>query len=142
MPDPRSCFDGVKRLALIRGKKVLINQADINLIAKRSYQDEKADVILKYSADEARLLKAYGELPESAKINESENMGPAPEDDGADFKFEFIAGDEDEDAKESDDDSGPETDDSEVDDVETGIAKPGDPKGPSLVPGRKGGDVK
>lgn len=29
-----------------------------------SYQDNKADVILKYNADEARSLKAYGELPE------------------------------------------------------------------------------
>jgi len=29
-------------------------------------------VILKYSADEARSLKAYGELPESAKINETD----------------------------------------------------------------------
>lgn len=27
-------------------------------------QDNKADVILKYNADEARSLKAYGELPE------------------------------------------------------------------------------
>lgn len=29
-------------------------------------------MILKYSADEARSLKAYGELPESAKINETD----------------------------------------------------------------------
>lgn len=28
------------------------------------FQDNKADVILKYNADEARSLKAYGELPE------------------------------------------------------------------------------
>lgn len=28
------------------------------------FQDTKADVILKYNADEARSLKAYGELPE------------------------------------------------------------------------------
>lgn len=30
-------------------------------------QDNKADVILKYNADEARSLKAYGELPEHGK---------------------------------------------------------------------------
>merc|ERR1711939_124543 len=35
-------------------------------VSLRDYQDEKGDVILKYSADEARSLKAYGELPESA----------------------------------------------------------------------------
>lgn len=69
------CFDGEKRLAHIRGKlrkKVWINQGDIILLSLREYQDEKGDVILKYSADEARSLKAYGELPESAKINETD----------------------------------------------------------------------
>merc|ERR1712000_686958 len=63
------CFDGEKRLAHIRGKlrkKVWINQGDIILLSLRDYQDEKGDVILKYSADEARSLKAYGELPENA----------------------------------------------------------------------------
>ena len=49
-----------------------INQGDIILLSLRDYQDEKGDVILKYSADEARSLKAYGELPESAKINETD----------------------------------------------------------------------
>ena len=34
----------------------------------RDYQDCKADVIQKYFADEARNLKAYGELPASAKL--------------------------------------------------------------------------
>merc|ERR1719481_557804 len=53
------CFDGVKRLCHIRGKlrkKVWINQSDIVLIGLRDYQDAKADVILKYSADEASNL--------------------------------------------------------------------------------------
>ena len=69
------CFDGERRLAHIRGKlrkKVWINQGDIILLSLRDYQDEKGDVILKYNADEARSLKAYGELPESAKINETD----------------------------------------------------------------------
>ena len=69
------CFDGEKRLAHIRGKlrkKVWVNQGDIILLSLRDYQDEKGDVILKYSADEARSLKAYGELPETAKINETD----------------------------------------------------------------------
>merc|ERR1712107_769838 len=58
-------FDGVKRLCHIRGKlskKVWINQSDIVLIGLRDYQDAKADVILKYPADEARNLKSYGEF--------------------------------------------------------------------------------
>jgi len=93
------CFDGSKRLAHIRGKlrkKVWINQGDIILLSLRDYQDEKGDVILKYSADEARSLKAYGELPESAKINETDTYGQEGE---GDCNFEF-----DEDRSDSDDD--------------------------------------
>ncbi|ESN98274.1 hypothetical protein HELRODRAFT_84675, partial [Helobdella robusta] len=70
-----TCFDGSKRLCHIRGKlrkKVWINGGDIILVGLRDYQDNKADVILKYTPDEARNLKAYGELPESAKINETD----------------------------------------------------------------------
>ena len=51
------CFDGEKRLAHIRGKmrkKVWINQGDIILLSLRDFQDDKADVIVKYTADEAR----------------------------------------------------------------------------------------
>ncbi|KAB7495476.1 UNVERIFIED_CONTAM: hypothetical protein RMT77_001162 [Armadillidium vulgare] len=69
------CFsDGQKRLCHIRGKlrkKVWINQGDIILLGLRDYQDKKADVILKYNADEARNLKSYGEIPESVKVNEN-----------------------------------------------------------------------
>ncbi|ORX66749.1 nucleic acid-binding protein, partial [Linderina pennispora] len=83
-------FDGTKRLAHIRGKmrkKVWINQGDIVLISLRDFQDDKADVIMKYSADEARALKQYGELPENAKINETEAF--EAEDDDVDFDFEI-----------------------------------------------------
>jgi len=45
-------------------KKVWINQGDIILLSLRDFQDNKGDVILKYTADEARTLKSYGELPE------------------------------------------------------------------------------
>ncbi|KAJ6095307.1 Translation initiation factor 1A (eIF-1A) [Penicillium sp. IBT 16267x] len=90
------CFDGEKRLAHIRGKlrkKVWINQGDIILLSLRDYQDEKGDVIMKYTADEARSLKAYGELPEHAKINETDTYGA----EGADDNVEF---DEDRDSEE------------------------------------------
>ncbi|KAG5462999.1 MAG: eukaryotic translation initiation factor 1A, partial [Olpidium bornovanus] len=84
------CFDGEKRLAHIRGKlrkKVWINQGDIVLLSLREYQDEKADVIQKYTADEARSLKVYGELPENAKINETDTFGP--EDEECNFEFDI-----------------------------------------------------
>merc|ERR1719317_1374126 len=83
------CFDGVKRLCHIRGKlrkKVWINQSD---------------VILKYSADEARNLKSYGEFPESVKINETVEFGGEGDDD-----IEF----DDVDSDGSGDDSGDDID--------------------------------
>merc|ERR1712029_1048088 len=92
------CFDGTKRLAHIRGKlrkKVWINQGDIILLSLRDFQDDKADVIQKYTPDEARNLKAYGELPENAKINET-NFGDNEEED--DIEFVDISEDENEDA--------------------------------------------
>ena len=65
------CFDGEKRLAHIRGKmrkKVWINNGDIILLSLREFEDGKADVIQKYTPDEARSLKQHGELPEATKI--------------------------------------------------------------------------
>ncbi|OJD24994.1 eukaryotic translation initiation factor 1A, Y-chromosomal [Blastomyces percursus] len=94
------CFDGEKRLAHIRGKlrkKVWINQGDIILLSLRDYQDEKGDVILKYNADEARSLKAYGELPESAKINETDTYGHEDIDDNVEFDEDRDGSDDDKD---------------------------------------------
>jgi translation initiation factor 1A len=67
-----------------------------SLLSLRDYQDNKGDVILKYTVEEARSLKAYGELPESARINETDTYGA--EGDG-DCNFEF------DDDRDSDDDS-------------------------------------
>jgi translation initiation factor 1A len=92
------CFDGTKRLCHIRGKlrkKVWINQSDIILIGLRDYQDAKADVILKYSADEARNLKSYGEFPESVRINDIVTIGEGGEDD--DIEFDDVESSEEED---------------------------------------------
>uniref|UniRef100_A0A8C0WUL6 Uncharacterized protein n=1 Tax=Castor canadensis TaxID=51338 RepID=A0A8C0WUL6_CASCN len=56
-------------------------------------KDKKADVILKCNANEARSLKAYGELPEHAKINETDTFGPREDDE---IQFDDV-GDDDED---------------------------------------------
>ncbi|BGP50989.1 Translation initiation factor 1A [Rhodotorula kratochvilovae] len=107
------CFDGEKRLAHIRGKmrkKVWINQGDIVLLSLRDFQDDKADVIQKYSADEARKLKQYGELPETAKINETD-LGDGGEGDDL-VEFDEVSADEDE-----DDDDERKDDDFDIDDI-------------------------
>jgi translation initiation factor 1A len=86
------CFDGVKRLATIRGKlrkKVWINQGDIVLLSLREFQDEKADVIQRYNPDEARQLKSYGELPDNAKINEADTNFGGEEEDDVEFDFDI-----------------------------------------------------
>merc|ERR1711977_410970 len=86
------CFDGMKRTCHIRGKmrkRVWVSAGDIVLLGLRDYQDEKGDVILKYTSDEARNLKAYGELPETAKINESVDVEFGSDDD-VEFDFDEI----------------------------------------------------
>eukprot|EP01027_Heterolobosea_sp_BB2_P027147 GEZU01042383.1.p1 GENE.GEZU01042383.1~~GEZU01042383.1.p1 ORF type:complete len:157 (+),score=37.09 GEZU01042383.1:56-472(+) len=89
------CFeDGKKRLGHIRGKmrkKVWVNQGDIVLLSLRDYQDDKADVISKYSADDARALKKMGELPESINIVETvEPDGDSGDESDEVFDFDDI----------------------------------------------------
>ena len=107
------CMDGQQRLCHIRGKlrkKVWINAGDIILVGLRDYQDDKADVINKYTPDEARNLKTYGELPEEVKIEEGDGGGQ----DG-DVEFGLGDGDEDVESDVDDDisDSGDDDDDLE-----------------------------
>lgn len=87
------CFDGTTRLCHIRGKlrkKVWVNAQDIVLVGLREYQDDKADIILKYSPDEARNLIKYGEIPDTTTINENAAEGEEGEDDEVVFDFEAI----------------------------------------------------
>ena len=71
-----------------------INNGDIILLSLREFEDGKADVIQKYTPDEARALKQYGELPEATKINEMETFG---EDEGGEIEFQEASDEEDED---------------------------------------------
>jgi initiation factor 1A len=90
------CFDNVKRLCHIRGKlrkKVWINTADIILIGLRDFQDEKADVILKYTPDEARQLKSRGQIPENVNIMDTSQFGQ--DTGGDDIYFDEQLSDED-----------------------------------------------
>jgi translation initiation factor 1A len=61
-----------------------MNVGDVILLSLRDFQDEKADVILKYTPDEARLLKSYGELPDGVKVNDQEQ-----EEEDGDIDVEF-----------------------------------------------------
>ena len=83
------CMDGKQRLGILRGKmkkKVWVNVGDYVLVGLRDFEDDKCDIMAKYTADEARNLKAYGELPAEAKINE-DNVFNQDDDMGCPFEF-------------------------------------------------------
>merc|ERR1712167_367496 len=92
------CFDGKTRLAHIRGKmrrRVWINAGDIILLGLRDFQDDKADVLVKYKADEVSQLKKMGHLPASAVVKEQD-------EDSDDDPFVFRARGEGEDFSDED----------------------------------------
>tara|TARA_B100000035_G_C20780108_1_gene456505 strand:- start:284 stop:664 length:381 start_codon:yes stop_codon:yes gene_type:complete len=63
------CMDGMKRLAHVRGKMkntVWIHVDNYVLVALREFQDEKCDIIHKYTHEEVKSLISYGEIVEQA----------------------------------------------------------------------------
>lgn len=70
------CYDDVVRLGNIRGKmrkRVWISVGDVVLCGLREYQDEKADILHKYTAEEVHNLKAMGEIPIDETDQEKED---------------------------------------------------------------------
>ena len=68
-----------------------MSAGDIVLCGLRDYQDDKVDIIHKYNADEARNLKAYGELPDTAKLGAAAGVdGGEDEDEEVPFDFDDI----------------------------------------------------
>lgn len=67
------------RIGIIRGsmrKKIWIKTDDIVLISLRDFQNDKADIILKYSKSEVRFLQFQKEIPSdfaASTIIDSEN---------------------------------------------------------------------
>lgn len=55
------------------------------MLGLREYQDGKADVIHKYSPEEARTLKAYGEIPERVVIGNATAEGEEEEEGNVNF---------------------------------------------------------
>ena len=69
------CFDGQTRLGIARGKikkRQWIKPDDIVLIGLRSYQNEKCDIILRYTPEETRILIIDKHLPDNIKIVEDD----------------------------------------------------------------------
>lgn len=82
------CEDGQTRIARIRGSmrkaggKVIIEPRDLIVVALRDYEDDKADVIHKYTLDEVHEILKWNVLPAPLRK--------------ALTRSEFMAGDEDE----------------------------------------------
>lgn len=60
-----ACNDGKDRLGVLRGsmvRRVWVRRNDMVLVTKRSYQDDKADIVHKYGGDEVLRLMSLGEI--------------------------------------------------------------------------------
>jgi translation initiation factor 1A len=69
-------------------KRQWVNISDIVLISLRDFQDEKAEVIHRYTAEESRELLKIGELPEKCYVSQSVDEDEEQDDCG--FVFEDI----------------------------------------------------
>jgi hypothetical protein len=78
------------RRQLTLSAQVWIVAGDIILLSLRDFQDDRADVIHKYTADEARNLKTYGELKSDFTINEAADGGDggSSDEEGGGVEFE------------------------------------------------------
>jgi len=71
------CYDGRTRLGHIRGKmhkRVWISIGDTVLVSLREYQDEKADIIHKYTSEETKTLISYNEITGHIKIDNEDGI--------------------------------------------------------------------
>jgi len=71
------CYDGRTRLGHIRGKmhkRVWISIGDTVLVSLREYQDEKADIIHKYTSEETKTLISYNEITGNIKIDDEDGI--------------------------------------------------------------------
>lgn len=93
-----SCFDVkddqivlVDRVCHIRGimkRKVWLSVHDIVLVGIRDYESDKGDIIHKYTQEEAKNLKTYGELPSNINLSGTTETDP-------DVVFDYGSGEED-----------------------------------------------
>jgi translation initiation factor 1A len=73
---PNGDFDMVEMVCTVRGKmrkRVYVNNGDIVIVAMRVFQDNKGDIVHKYSYDEANQLKKQQLLPKIELTNTNAN---------------------------------------------------------------------
>lgn len=60
------CDDGAERLGVLRGsmrKRVWVRRSDIVLVTLRDFQDDKVDIVHKYTSDEVHYLNSIQQIP-------------------------------------------------------------------------------
>lgn len=81
-----ACSDGKTRIGKIRGRvRTRISLGDLLLVSLRGYQDGHADIFLRFTSDQARRLKAMGELPDTVELSAGFAGTEKEEDCGIDF---------------------------------------------------------
>jgi translation initiation factor 1A len=98
------CFTSagnVVKRAHIRGsmrKRMWMVKGDIVLVSIRDFQDSTCDILMKYSSDEARILRSKRLIPDNIDINKEDkdddtyvdmNFGDVDSDDGDDTVHKF-----------------------------------------------------
>lgn len=80
------CFDGKTRIAIVRSKRLRIDQDNIVLVGLREFDDKIVDIIWKYSTLEVKILEKESEIPSgtSGKMKTNTEV-----DDDDDMPFEF-----------------------------------------------------
>ena len=58
-----NCLDNMKRRCKARSRRMRVSAGDCVIIAMREFDDNNADIIYKYDADEVRQLQKMGILP-------------------------------------------------------------------------------
>ena len=88
------CFDKKRRLAHMRGKlrkRAWCVTGDIVLIGLRTFQDDKCDILHKYSSDEIELLIHTNNITESF-AKEGQSMTKDASNDQGQQEISFISG--------------------------------------------------
>ena len=95
-----TCYDGIERIARLCGgmrKKARLDVGNIVLISIREFDEAKADIIHKYTDEEARKLLNLGAIPATARVSAlpvelamSEILPELLEKSSLDDMFEFI----------------------------------------------------
>lgn len=67
-------------------KRVWISIGDTVLVSLREYQDDKADIIHKYTSEETKTLISYNEITGNIKISDDD---PTNDDDNSSCEIDF-----------------------------------------------------